>query len=150
MIVCIDCFKLFQTISNKNKTCNGQGSQSESANRTWHHAETSRRKNVFCILFVKDNNRVLCCFHTNKLQKRGWMDETSMPLSHEQVPNRQGEQHNIDQKCIYGIGWNICPTYASLYISNLAEGIEHRTYRLAVQHAITRLNGPALKREAFQ
>ena len=23
MIVCIDCFKLFQTIFNKNKTCNG-------------------------------------------------------------------------------------------------------------------------------
>ena len=34
MIVCIDCFKLFQTISNKNKTCNGPGSQSESENRT--------------------------------------------------------------------------------------------------------------------
>ena len=51
MIVCIDCFKLFQTISNKNKTCDGPGSQSESENRTWHLAQTSRRKNVFYILF---------------------------------------------------------------------------------------------------
>ena len=46
-----DCFKQFQIISNKNKTCNGPGSQSESQNRTWHHAQTSRRKNVFYILF---------------------------------------------------------------------------------------------------
>ena len=53
MIVCIDCFKLFQTISNKNKTCNGPGSQSESENRSWHHAQTSRRKNVFYILFER-------------------------------------------------------------------------------------------------
>ena len=44
IIVCIDCFKLFQTISNKNKTCNGPGSQSESENRTWHHALTTRKK----------------------------------------------------------------------------------------------------------
>ena len=59
MIVCFDCFKLFQTISNKNKTCNGPGSQSESENRTWHHALTSRRKNVFRSIlhtFWKDNN----------------------------------------------------------------------------------------------
>ena len=53
MIVCIDCFKLFQTISNKNKTCNGAGSQSESENRTWHHAQTSRRKYVIYILFER-------------------------------------------------------------------------------------------------
>ena len=53
MIVCVDCFKLFQTISNTNKTCNGPGSQSESENRTWHHAHTSRKKNVFYILFER-------------------------------------------------------------------------------------------------
>ena len=52
-IVCIDCFKLFQTISNTNKTCNGPGSQSESENRTRHHAQTFRRKNVFYILFKR-------------------------------------------------------------------------------------------------
>ena len=50
MIVCIDCFKQFQTISNKNKTCNGPGSQSESENRTWHHALTSKKKIVFYTL----------------------------------------------------------------------------------------------------
>ena len=52
-IVCIDCFKLFQTISNRNNTCNGPGSQTEAKNRTWHHAQTSRRKNVFYILFER-------------------------------------------------------------------------------------------------
>ena len=50
MIVCIDCFKLFQTISNKNRTCNGPGSQSESENRTWHHALISKKKIVFYTL----------------------------------------------------------------------------------------------------
>ena len=55
MIVCIDCFKLFQTISNKNKTCNGPGSQSESENRKWHHAQTSRRKKCIPHTFWKDN-----------------------------------------------------------------------------------------------
>ena len=53
MIVCIDCFKLFQTISNKNKACNGPGSQSESENRTRHHAQTSRKKKVFYRLFER-------------------------------------------------------------------------------------------------
>ena len=55
MIVCIDCFKPFQTISNKNKTCNGPGSQSESENRTWHHAQTSRKKKCILHTFWKDN-----------------------------------------------------------------------------------------------
>ena len=53
MIVCIDCFKLFQTISNKNKTSNGPNSQSESEKRMWHHAQTSWRKNVFYKLFER-------------------------------------------------------------------------------------------------
>ena len=53
MIVCIDCFKLFQTISNKNKTCNGPGGQAESENRMWHHAQTSRRKKIFFIFFER-------------------------------------------------------------------------------------------------
>ena len=55
MIVCIDCFKLFQAISNKNKTCNGPGSQSESENGTWHHALTSRKKKCILHTFWKDN-----------------------------------------------------------------------------------------------
>ena len=53
MIVCIDCFKMFQTMSNKNKTCNGPGSQLESENRTWHHAQTSRKNKVFYRLFER-------------------------------------------------------------------------------------------------
>ena len=57
MIVCIDCFKLFQTISNKNKTCNGPGSQSESEKRTWHHALTSKKNKVFYILIERIINK---------------------------------------------------------------------------------------------
>ena len=53
MIVCIDCFKLLQTIFNKNKTCNGPGIQSESENIMSHHAQTSRKKNVFYIHFER-------------------------------------------------------------------------------------------------
>ena len=63
------CFKLFQTISNKNKTCNGPGSHSESENRTWHHAQTSWRKSVFYILFESIINLSLmdffCTIHGN-------------------------------------------------------------------------------------
>ena len=62
MIVCIDSLKLFQTICDKNKTCNGPGSQSESENRTWHRALTSRKKNVFYILFERIISTILSTF----------------------------------------------------------------------------------------
>ena len=47
MIVCIDCFKLFQTICTKTKLV-----MVRAANHS-HHAQTSRRKNVFYILFER-------------------------------------------------------------------------------------------------
>ena len=50
---CLKQFKAINTISNKNKTCNGPSSQSESENRTWHHAQTSSRKNIFYTLFER-------------------------------------------------------------------------------------------------
>ena len=74
MIVCIDCFKLFQTISNKNKTCNGPGGQSESENRTWHQAQTFRRKNVFYTLFERIISKFNLFFYNTWLcRKDKWI-----------------------------------------------------------------------------
>ena len=82
MIVCIDCLKLFQTISNENKTCNGPGSQSESENRTWHHAQTSRRKNVFYKLLESIINQYPCKNRRKKAFHLSYKTSIKSSVSH--------------------------------------------------------------------
>ena len=53
MIVCIDCFKLFQTISNENKTCNAMTPSTQCKKRSKH-----------CVITVQCTLQYLSCKDT--------------------------------------------------------------------------------------